>query len=285
VWTDTQYTMLQDFTELLAYTFFQRALIAGLLLAILAGIVGVFTLIRKASFFGDAVAHSALAGVAIGLFFAIDPLISAAIYAVLISLFLPWFRKQTGFSFDSLLALLLPVSMGIGVIAFSLLPGYQPNLLSFLFGNLLAVTSSDLIFLGVLFISVSILLPFIAKKLLLVSLDEDQARLLGINIPLHEMIYHFILALTVVSGVRLVGVVLINAFLVIPPLVVSLHAKSIKQLFIYSPIIALVSVVGGIGLSIGLDLPTGAVIAVFAGFLFLLSVVLKKVKEQIAVLL
>jgi len=274
--------MLQDFSELLAYTFFQRALIAGLLLAILAGIVGVFTLIRKASFFGDAVAHSALAGVAIGLFFAIDPLISAAIYAVLISLFLPWFRKQTGFSFDSLLALLLPVSMGIGVIAFALLPGYQPNLLSFLFGNLLAVTSSDLIFLGVLFISVSILLPFIAKKLLLVSLDEDQARLLGINIPLHEMIYHFILALTVVSGVRLVGVVLINAFLVIPPLVVSLHAKSIKQLFIYSPIIALVSVVGGIGLSIGLDLPTGAVIAVFAGFLFLLSVVLKKVKEQIA---
>lgn len=277
--------VLQEFQELLAFGFFQRALFAGFLLAILGGIVGVFTSIRKATFFADAVAHSALAGVAIGLFFSIDPLISAAIYAVLLSLFLPWFRKQTGFSFDSLLALLLPVSMGIGVIAFSLLPGYQPNLLSFLFGNLLAVTFSDLIFLVGLFAVVTISLPFIAKKLLLVSLDENQARLLGINIPVFELVYHFILALTVVSGVRLVGVVLINAFLVIPPLIVSLHAKSLKQLFIFSPLVSLISVVGGIIFSVSYDLPTGAAIAVFAGALFLVSVIYKKVREQLAVLL
>lgn len=274
---------LQEFQELLSYAFFQRALFAGFLLAILGGIVGVFTSIRKASFFGDAVAHSALAGVAIGLFFSIDPLISAAIYAVLLSLFLPWFRKHTGFSFDSLLALLLPVSMGIGVIAFSLLPGYQPNLLSFLFGNLLAVNFSDLVFLVGLFAVVMISLPFIAKKLLLVSLDENQARLLGINIPIFELVYHFILALTVVSGVRLVGVVLINAFLVIPPLIVSLHAKSLKQLFIFSPLISLVSVAGGIIFSVSYNLPTGAAIAVFAGALFLVSVIVKKIKEQVAV--
>lgn len=272
--------MIQDFSELLAFTFFQRALIAGFLLAILGGIVGVFSLIRKASFFGDAVAHSALAGVAIGLFFSIDPLVSAATYAVLLALFLPWLRKQTGFSFDSLLALFLPVSMGIGVVIFSVLPGYQPNLLSFLFGNLLAVTQFDLYFLLVLCGLIAVLMPFVARRLLLVSLDENQAKLLGINIPVYELMYHFLLALTVVSGVRLVGVVLINAFLVIPPLVVSLHAKSLKQLFIFSPLIALISVVGGIFLSIGFNLPTGAVIAVFAGGLFLISVVCKKVKEQ-----
>lgn len=271
--------MIQEFFELLSFTFFQRAVVAGLLLAFLAGVVGVFTFIRKASFFGDAVAHSALAGVAIGLFFSIDPLISATVYAVLISFFLPWFRRQTGFSFDALLALLLPVSMGLGVIIFSLLPGYQPNLLSFLFGNLLAITQSDLLFLVVLFAVVAMILPFIARRLLLVSLEEDQAKLLGIRIPLYELLYHFLLALTVVSGVRLVGVVLINAFLVIPPLVVSLHAKSLKQLFVFSPLISLFAVVGGMLISVGYNLPTGAVIAVFAGLLFLVSVVYKKVKE------
>lgn len=275
--------MIQDFTELLAFTFFQRALIAGFLLAILAGIVGVFTLIRKASFFGEAVAHSSLAGVAIGLFFSVNPLVSAAVYAVLLAVFLPWLRKQTGFSFDSLLALFLPVSMGVGVIVFSALPGYQPNLLSFLFGNLLAVTHFDLMFLLTLCIVLALLVPPVARRLLIVSLDENQARLLGINISLYEVFYHFLLALTVVSGVRLVGVVLINAFLVIPPLLVSLHAKSLKQLFIFSPLISLISVVGGIFVSIGFNLPTGAVIAVFAGALFLVGVVLKKLKEHRAV--
>ncbi|MCB9801326.1 MAG: metal ABC transporter permease [Pseudomonadales bacterium] len=275
--------VVQEFIDLLAFSFFQRALLAGVLLALLAGIVGVFTSIRKAAFFGDAVAHSALAGVAIGLFFSVDPLFSAAVYAVALSLLLPWLRKQTGFSFDSLLALLLPVSMGLGVIAFSLLPGYQPNLLSFLFGNLLSVTQTDMFFLLGLAAVVVILLPLLAKKLLLVSLDENQARLLGLNIPVYELVYHFLLALTVVSGVRLVGVVLINAFLIIPPLVVSLHARSLKQLFFLTPVVSLISVLGGIVLSVGFDLPTGAVIAVFAGCIFVVSVIFKKIRDRVGV--
>ena len=270
--------MFTELTSLLGFAFFQRALAAGFLLAILAGIVGVFSTIRKSTFFGDAIAHSALAGVALGLFFNVNPLFSAAVYAVTISVALPWFKKQTGFSFDSLLGILLPVSMGLGVIIFALLPGYQPNLLSFLFGNLLAVTSTDLSFLLGLFLVVMIALPFFGRKLLFVSLDEDQAKLLGIPVAFYELVYHFLIALTVVSGVRLVGVVLINAFLVIPAMIVSLQARSLQQLFIFTPIVALLSVLGGLFFSVLFDLPSGATIAVFSGFLFLCSLSVKKIR-------
>ncbi len=270
--------MLAEFTSLFEFAFFQRALVAGFLLAILAGIVGVFSSIRKSTFFGDAIAHSALAGVALGLFFNVNPLLSAAIYAVIISVALPWFKKQTGFSFDSLLGILLPVSMGLGVIIFALLPGYQPNLLSFLFGNLLAVTSTDLYFLLGLFVVVVGALPFFGRKLLFVSLDPEQAQLLGIPVAFYELVYHFLIALTVVSGVRLVGVVLINAFLVIPSMVVSLHARSLQQLFVLTPVVAFLSVVGGLFLSVIFNLPSGATIAVFSGFVFLCSVSVKKLR-------
>ena len=272
--------LFTEVVELLSFVFFQRALLAGFLLALLAGIIGVFTTIRKATFFGDAIAHSALAGVALGLYAGVNPVFSAAVYSVVLSLFLPWLKKSTGFSFNSLLALLLPVSMGAGVILFSLLPGYQPSLLSFLFGNLLAVTASDLWLLVGLAAVVTVVLPRMAPQLLLVSIDEDQARLLGVKVALYEVVYHFFLALTVVAGVRLVGVVLINAFLVIPPLVVSVHARSLKHLFVYTPVVSIASVMGGLLVSVWYNLPTGATIAVVAGGLFLLSIIVKKVREK-----
>ena len=271
--------MVEQFYELLQFAFFQRALGVGVLLAILAGLVGVFSTVRKSSFFGDAIAHSALAGVALGLFFEVNPLLTASVYAVLLAVALPWLKKNTGFSFDSLLALFLPVSMGAGVIIFSALPGYQPNLLSFLFGNMLAITNQDMYFLLLIVALVLGTGVFFFRQFLLVSLDEDQARLLGIRVSILEFVYHFILALTVVAGVRLVGVVLVNAFLIIPPLIVGIHVRSLKQLFIFTPVISLITVLGGMIASVALNAPTGASIAVFAGALFVVSLLVKKGTE------
>lgn len=263
--------------EYLQLTFVQRAIIGGIFIAGLAGLMGVFTTMRGASFFGDAVAHSSLAGVAIGLLFDINPLLTAFVYAVIIALILPWLKQKTDFSFDNLLGIFLPLSMGLGVVIFATLPGYQPELISFLFGSMLAITWTDVGLIIVLSSLVGALMMYSLKKLSFVAIDPEYAKLSGIKIQLFDFLYHFLLALTIVSGVRLVGVILINALLIIPASIVKLYAQSLRQMFIFTPIIGIVCLFLGIVLSIIFNAPSGATIAVVSGGLFLISLMSKKI--------
>ena len=263
--------------EYLSLPFVQRAVLAGLIFALLAGMIGVFMTMRRAAFFGDAVAHSSLAGIAIGLLVGLNPLVTAFVYALAIAWLLPEIRKKTSFSFDNLLGIILPVSLGLGVILFNLLPGFQPQLLSYLFGSMLLISWNDVIFFIVLLIVVKFVMKFIRDRLVLVSLDPDYARLIGIPITRYELIYHFLLALTIISGVRLIGIVLMNALLIIPASIARLYSKSLTTYFWLTPLIGLVCVLLGIIVSLSLNVPTGATIAVTAGVLFAISLVIKKV--------
>ncbi len=262
--------------EYLQLPFVQRAILAGLIFAILAGVVGVFMTMRRAAFFGDAIAHSALAGIALGLLIHVNPLITAFIYALFIAFLLPYLQKKTNFSFDNLLGIFLPLSMGLGVIIFSWLPGFQPQLLSYLFGSILTINWSDIIFFFILLVLVKVIMFFIKDQLILVSLDSDYARLLGIKVVYYEMVYHFLLALTIITGVRLIGIVLMNALLIIPSSIARIYAKSLKVYFILTPIVGLISVSLGILLSLVFNAPSGAMIAVVSGFLFIISLIFKR---------
>ena len=262
--------------ELLSLVFIQRALIAGLLLAVLAGVVGVLTLIRKTAFYGDAIAHSSLAGVAIGLGLGIYPLLTAFIYAIVVALLLPSFRKHLSLSLDNILGIILPFSMGLGVLIFSLLPGYQPEMMSFLFGSILTIRLHEIYLLVGIFIFVIIIFSRLLQKILVTSLDEDYATLLEINVKWMQRIYEVILAIIIVAGVKLLGVVLINALLIIPASAAKNLSSSLKMWVILSPIISVITVFGGIIISVLVNTPPGATIAVFAGFIFVCSQVYSK---------
>lgn len=263
------------FFEYLSLAFVQKAILAGFIFALLAGTVGSFVTIRRAAFWGDAIAHSALAGIAIGLFFKMPPLLIAFIYAMIVSVLLPYVKSKTEFEFDTLLGILLSFSMALGVIIFSLLPGYQTNLMSYLFGNVLTVSWVDVISLLVLLIILQIVLFVVRDKLLLISFDNDYAQLLGVKVYKYETIYHFMLAITIISGVHLMGIVLMSALLIIPSSIAQLYVRSMKAYFILTPIIGVIIVIVGILLSIILNTPSGAMIALVAGLGFILSLGLR----------
>jgi len=258
-----------DIMSLIQLPFIQRAVLAGILLSVLASVMGVITLIRKASFYGDAIAHSSLAGVALGLWLGWYPLATAMGYAVCIALLLPWLKKTFRLPLDNLLGILLPSSMGLGVLIFSLLPGFQPEMMSYLFGNIITIRQTDLwIVIGLFFISVSIFSLYL-PRLLFLSLDEEYASLLKMRSTWLERVYEVLLAITVIAGVKLLGVVLINALLIIPASTAKMVSRSLYSWIWITVGLNMIIVIGGLLLSLVINVPPGATIAVFAGTLFL----------------
>lgn len=263
--------------ELLQLIFIQRALIAGLLLAILAGVIGTLTLIKKTSFYGDAIAHSSLAGVAIGLAFGVYPLFTAMIYSTIVALLLPSIKKKLSLSLDNVLGIILPFSMGLGILIFSLLPGYQPDMMSFLFGNILTITQNEVYLIIGIFVAFTVVFVKFLPQLLITALDEEYATISGLKVKLLQIIYEIILTLTIVAGVKLLGVILINALLIIPASAAKNVAKSLKSWLILSPILSILTVICGIFFAAILNTPPGATIAVFAGVLLIIMQLITKI--------
>ena len=262
--------------DLLSYPFIQRAIIGGLLVGVLTSWVGILAVLKRSSMVGDTVAHASLAGVAIGLLIDVNPVLTAAGFAIIISLLLPSLKKHSKLPIDSLLGFILPFSMAIGVILLSFLPGYQPELISFLFGSILSITWADVTIISVLVLVTTVVMMVVNQRLLFVSFDEDYARTTGINVALMNGMYSVILALTIVVGIQLVGIVLLNALLVIPASTVRMFSRSLKDMFVYTPIVSMIVITTGIVLSFILDIPSGPVIAIISGSVFLLAIFLRK---------
>lgn len=257
--------------SILSLPFMQRALVAGVLLALIFGIFGVITLMKKAAFFGETISHAALAGVALGLALGIYPLGAALIYAGLLALILPTLKQRFNLSLDNTLAILLPFSMGLGILIFSLLPGYQPEMMSFLFGSILTIRQVDLWLIGSLFVVSTVVVALFLPKILASVIDPDYARLIGLRVGWWTRVFEVLLAIAIVAGVKLLGVILVNALLIIPASAAKNSAPSLKWWLILSPIMSLITILGGLWAAVAINTPPGATIAVFAGILFSVS--------------
>ncbi len=265
-----------DLIELTQQPFAQRVLLGGVLIALTAGIMGFFVSLKKAHFFGEAIAHSSLAGIALGILLDWNPLLIALIYALLVSLALPWLQKITKLELNNLLGIVLPFSMGLGVILFTLDSGYQPELVSFLFGSIVWISWIDIWFLLALLVVIILFLLYGWSKMTFLSVDEEYAKLLGVKTQIYNLIYSFLLALVIIAGVRLVGIVLVNALLVIPTSSAKLVAGSLKEMFWLSCLLSVLSVILGLLGSFWLNIPSGGAIAMASGFIFLVSVIVRK---------
>jgi ABC-type Mn2+/Zn2+ transport system permease subunit len=269
---------MQEIIGSLQYPFVQRALLGGILVAVLTSWMGILVVLRQSSFFGDAIAHSSLMGIALGLLLGINPIAVAAIYAIFVSFLLPFLRKHSHLPQDSLLGFILPFSMGLGVILLALIPGYQPELISFLFGSILAIGWGDIAITAILALVTFLVMFILRGKLTFASFDSEYAKVTGIKVSMIDTIYHVLLAVTVVAGIRLVGIILVNALLVIPASTVRLFARSLKDMFIFTPILAIIIMIVGLLASFTFDIPSGPTIAVTSGLLFLITLVFTKFK-------
>jgi zinc transport system permease protein len=255
--------------DTLAYPFMQRALVAGLLVGLVASLLGVFVILRRSAFFGDAVAHASLAGIAVGVVGGMPPLRPAAAVAVGIGVALHRLERVGRLSLDSILGFILPFFMAIGVLVLSLRPGFQPELLSYLFGSILTVSWQGLGAIALVAAAVIAVLARLGRRLVFATFDSDGAYAAGIDVPRLLTVHHVLLALTVIASINVVGIVLVNALLVIPAATAKLLARSLGQMFVLAPLLGIGSVLGGLIVSSWLDAPSGPAIVVIAGTLFL----------------
>jgi zinc transport system permease protein len=254
--------------EALDYPFMQRAVAAGLMVAFLASYYGVFVVQRGLSFLGDGLAHAAFGGVALGLLLNREPLVVAVPFTVLVSFAITWVRHRTTLASDTVIGIFFAVSMASGIIFLSLQQDYTTDAFSYLFGSILAITRTDLWVTGLV-----VLLALAAQPLwgrwAYATFDRELAMADRVPVIIDEYLLSILLAVTIVISVKVVGVVLISAFLVIPAAAARLLAKKFATMTWLSILFGLTSTVAGLWTSYWLDVPSGATIVLVQASIFL----------------
>lgn len=253
----------------------QRALIVGIMLGALLAYLGIFVILKRMAFFGDGVAHASLAGIAIGILAGISPLITALIYGIAIALIMYWTERKGKISSDAVIGIFFTASMALGVILMNYQQGYQPELISFLFGNILAIQSIDVYIIGIIAAIVLVFLSVNFKKISHLTFDRESAFLAGINITLLEISMYIALAVAVVIGVKILGIILVSALLILPASTSKLIAGSFRGLLVNSIIVGELSVIIGIILSYTINWPTGATIVLIGTVFFIMTLLLR----------
>lgn len=257
--------------DFLQYPFMLRAFIAGGAVSLVLGWLGTFVVTRKMSFIGDGLAHASLAGIALALLLGWAPLPTAIVLAALIAALIYFLEKKTAVSSDMAIAIMFTTGMAAGIILLHYYQGYQPELISYLFGNILTITPADLKFIiGVSLLILGALLIFY-RRLLFATLDPIGARLTGNHPWIYDLLLYVMAAVAIILSIKLVGIILVSALLVTPSAIARLFARSFRHFTILAVILAVLIVYIGLIASYYLDWPSGATI-ILIGTLFFLSV-------------
>ncbi len=266
------------FWELFTYQFFQRAFVAGVFLACSAALLGIFLILRKDAMLGHGLTHTAFAGVALALFFHVSPFPVALVVSALAAFVILKVRERAGLYGDTAVAILSSLGIAIGVILATLGRSFNVNLLSFLFGNILAV--SDLELYGSIVLSAVVILSliFFYHELIFVTFDEESARASGLPVAKLDALLALLTAITVVIGMKVVGLLLISALLVLPGAAALQICHTFLQTTLVAVALALMSVCGGLFISGLFNLPASGAIILLGGALFVLCFVLKRLR-------
>ncbi len=264
-------------TELLP-SYLLRAVLAGLGVAMMTGPLGALVIWQRMAYFGDALAHASLLGITFSLFLAIDPTLGILVIALMVAGIMLSLQQYTWFSNDTLLGLLSHTGLALGLLCFSFLPS-RVDLLSYLYGDVLAVTWFDLGVIAGSALIVFAVLTRIWSNLLRIIVHPDLAQVEGVEVKRQRAYFILLLAFVVAMGIKIVGVLLMTAMLIMPAAAARCFAKSPLGLAVIAVIIACVSVLIGFAFSQWIDVPTGPALVVTMGIIFFgsLLVTIKKV--------
>jgi len=246
--------------ELFSYDFFQKAFLAAVFASISCGIIGGYIVSRRIVFISGGITHASFGGIGLAFFLGFNPLLGAALFAVLSALGIQFFTKVAEIREDSSIAIWWSLGMALGIIFVFLTPGYTPNLMSYLFGNILTVTISELWWMFSLNVVIIALVTLFFSKILYIAFDEEFARAAGLPVALFNYLTMTLIALTVVLNIRVVGIILILSLLTIPQATANLFTKDFKKLLILSSVFAFIGTISGLFFSYFLDIPSGAAI-------------------------
>ena len=261
--------------DILSFGFMQNAIISGIAISLICSTVGLFLVLRKYSLFGDALAHSAFGGVALGLFLGVYPLWAAYVVSILSALALTKIRQKFDISGDAIIAILLSSGIAIGIVLISLSGGFSIDIFSFLFGSILLVSTENVIIVLGLCAAIFITLIIGYKKFMYITFSEEQARVSGIRVEKLNYLLIAIAGITVVTSMQLVGVLLVSALFVIPNVTAMMFKRSFKQTIILSMSFSVFSTVAGIMISYPLDIAPSGMVVLLAIMLFIGSLIIK----------
>ena len=262
--------MLTDFIEILNYSFFRHALLAAILISVAGGIIGTYIVSRRLVFLSGGISHASFGGVGLAWYFGFNPIVGAAIFAIISALSIDQISRHQKIRMDSSIGILWSIGMAIGIIFVFLTPGYSPNLMSFLFGNILTVSTLDLWLLTSLTIILAAFFIFYYRIILYIAYDETHAFSHKVPVQVFSLILLCLLALTIVFAIKIVGIILIVAMLTIPQAAANLLSKNFKSIIFYSILLGAIGAIAGLIFSYSFNIPSGAAIIFSQGILFLI---------------
>lgn len=263
--------------EIFSIEFMQYALIAGVLVGFLSSYYGVFIVQRGLGFLGSGLAHAAFGGVALAILLNQEPLWIAVPFTVLVAIGITWVKDKTKLGGDTTIGIFFSVSMALGVIFIFMRRQYSSDAFNYLFGSILSVTLTDIIVPAVLIIITILLFPF-WKRWAYSSFDRELAQADRVPVNFDDYLLSILIAITVVVSIKVVGIVLIAAFLVIPPATSRLVSKSFSRMTVFSITIGILTALVGLWTSYYLDVPSGATIILLQALLFFLVMILHRNK-------
>src|SRR3989344_7564698 len=202
--------------DFLQYPFIQRALLAGLLVGLTLALLGVFVVLRKMSFFGDAIAHFSFTGIALGFLFNINPIVSAVIFSILLALGIGLVQNRTAISADTTIGVFFSGAAAFGIFIIGLLHGYRSDLFQYLFGDILAITTLDIWLAAALLILTLFIFLLCWKDLFKITFNKEVARTNGVRVVFLEYLFLALLAAATAISIKIIGIILVTALLIIP---------------------------------------------------------------------
>ncbi len=261
---------------MLEYDFIQRAIIAGIIIAILASFSGFFIVLKRYSLIGETLSHASLVGVAVGIVSSFSPLYMAVLFALAFSFIIEYLKLKYDLYSDSILSIILSGALAFAVIIVSVGGGFNNSLYNYLFGSILAVDIDDLILMGIVGIISFILLLFNANRFYFIAYDEEVAKVSGLNVVFLNFLLVGIVSIVISISISVVGSLLIGALLVIPVNSALLFRLGFLKTILLSLFFSTISVISGIVLSYYISIPSGASIVLSVIFIFIVSLILNR---------
>ncbi len=257
------------------YQFMQNAVISAVLASIVCGLIGTIIVEKKLVMLSGGIAHTSFGGIGLGYLMGFEPIYGAFGFAVLSSLTIASVRRRIGTGSDTLIGMFWSLGMALGILFIGFTPGYPPDISSYLFGDILTVTSDDVRLISILtvFILFSVISLFNYWKAYL--FDEEFLSVIGVNARFFEYFLFIMIGLAVVVLIRVVGIILVIALLTAPPATARLFTDNLKKIMIFAIILGLVFSFSGLILSYYFNLPSGAVIIITAAIFYFSSAFLK----------
>lgn len=263
--------------EILQYDFIQNAIIAGILISIVAGIIGSLVVVNKITFLTGGIAHSSYGGIGIAIYLGIPVLFGATVFAIITAMIIALLTINDRKRIDSIIGMMWASGMAVGIIFIDITPGYNVDLMSYLFGSIIAVSRDDIYYLIFLNFFIIFLVSIFYKQILAVSYDSEFATLRGINVKFFYTLILILAGLSVVAAIKAVGLILVIALLTIPTYLAEAFCNKLSVMMVISSLMATIFTLLGLVVSYMYDISSGASIIVVAVFILTSVKIYKKV--------